>query len=166
MSKQAKIVLVAIGVIVLVCAGLVAGGLYWVKNEGTTYLAKTFDDADKVGFEGQEFGLQTDQNGCVKEAVRRAEQGISIAGRLQTNIFLNSCLRTARATLGFCDGVPPKTERIKTAQWAINKCKQLGSLRESCLHLFQEIPEYCEELRTGAADINATPSNGDKESKK
>lgn len=140
MSRVTKVVLWMIGGLiglVLIAAGV---GGYLVHRYG--------DEALEAGkrylAEGEALGRQTDNAGCVREALSRQKQWDSLSATIANGVFLSGCLNTSQATPGFCDDVPPSSEILNTARWAVEQCDQAGMDGEGCPNLFHVVQRHCE----------------------
>lgn len=98
--------------------------------------------------EGQDAGRQTDNQGCVDQALARYKKAPGFTNGISSGIFMESCLRVSRATPGFCDGVPRETEFIKSANWQQAECERVGlSSDQYCRQLFQGVERFCDKQR-------------------
>ncbi|HVF56736.1 MAG TPA: hypothetical protein VM934_11330 [Pyrinomonadaceae bacterium] len=141
MSKTVKVLLI-IGVVLLLGAIAVVGlGVYAWKKYGTGLV-----ESGKQSYEeGRTYGARTDNEGCLTESISRHKTSHGFGDLIRTNVFLNSCLVASRPTPGFCDGVPKRTEFIKSAQWQASQCSKYGLSNENqCGQLFAQVQQYCD----------------------
>ncbi|HEX8177948.1 MAG TPA: hypothetical protein VF525_00250 [Pyrinomonadaceae bacterium] len=141
MRTALKVILI-IGVCLLVLAGVGIGvGVYWWK-----YHSQEFIESGKHALDdGRNFGRQTDNEGCVSEAVARAKREQSFGAAISHNLFLRSCLEASRAVPGFCSAVPGRTEFMKTVAWQQQKCREAGLAADTyCTQLFTQVQQFCE----------------------
>jgi hypothetical protein len=104
------------------------------------------ESAQKTYAEGRDYGGRTDNEGCLTESITRHKQSQGFGDLIKTNVFLSSCLDTSRATPGFCEGVPKRTEFINSAKWQVGQCSKYGlSTENQCGQLFAAVQKYCEE---------------------
>lgn len=143
MSKAMKIILIVSACLLVTCSGIAGLGYYWMQTSGKQYFNQMTEAAKQTTVEGAKFGQTTDQNGCVKEALKRLNADNSFNGQLNANFFLEGCLRTSAPVDGFCDGVPDKGEIIKTSTWAVQRCKDLESVGQGCSQLMQTVQRNC-----------------------
>src|SRR5262245_3352505 len=94
-----KALLIVAIVLVLLFVG--AGVFVWMKNKD-----KWMARAKEVVAEGQQFGKQTDNQGCVDEGVSRYKKEPGFGTAISTSIFMRTCLESSKPTPGFCDSVP------------------------------------------------------------
>ena len=144
MPRWAKALIIAGVLIVLLVIGVIGAGLYWWSNNKDALMAK----AKALVEEGQDAGRQTDNQGCVDQAVARYKRDPGFTNGISSGIFMESCLRVSRATPGFCDGVPRETEFIKSANWQQAECERVGlSSDQYCRQLFQGVERFCDKQR-------------------
>ena len=144
MPRWAKALIIAGVLIVLLVIGVIGAGLYWWSNNKDALMAK----AKALVEEGQDAGRQTDNQGCVDQALARYKKAPGFTNGISSGIFMESCLRVSRATPGFCDGVPRETEFIKSANWQQAECERVGlSSDQYCRQLFQGVERFCDKQR-------------------
>lgn len=137
-------IVIAFGIVVLlfvVVVGAIVGfGIYmtWDKDFSKKYEAKQA--------EGREFGKQTDQKGCMEEALSRSKaMGFADINEITLNGgFVEECLKASRPTPGFCDGVPSKWSPNDT-EWSRKQCEKAGldDIRTGCVSVFKEKIDFC-----------------------
>jgi hypothetical protein len=129
-------------ILVLLVLGVVVGGVYWwSKNKD-----KLIGRAKESMTEGRDFGRNTDNQGCVDEAVSRYTKDPGFTSAISTNLFSKACLDASRPTAGFCSDVPGITEFMKSGQWRTAQCRRVGLSKDSyCPQLFQPVQEFCEK---------------------
>jgi hypothetical protein len=141
--------------VVLVVALAAGGGFYWWRNYG----AGMVEGMKHTVEEGQQYGRGADEWKCLNEALARYKRDGGMTGGIKARIFLKSCLQPSGAAAGFCDGVPSRSEIMRTVEWRIDKCEGagLGSDR-MCTQLFEEVQEYCDsDEARGKRRPEATP---------
>ena len=137
---KALLIVVIVGVVL--AAGVIAAGVYYVYRNKDAWLAR----AKEVATEGKDFGKHTDNQGCVDEGISRYKKDPGLTGVLSNSVFLRTCLEASRATSGFCNDVPKATEFVKTAQWRVQQCRQVGLGSDSnCPNLFTPVQQFCQE---------------------
>ena len=98
--------------------------------------------------EGQEAGRQTDNQGCVDQAITRYKADRGFTNGISSGIFIESCLRVSSPTPGFCDEVPRETEFIKSGKWQQAQCERAGlGSDQYCRQLFQGVERFCDKRR-------------------
>lgn len=144
MPGWAKALIIAGVLIILLVIGVIGAGVYWWSNNKDVLMAK----AKALVEEGQEAGRQTDNQGCVDQAVARYKGGPGFTNGISSGIFMESCLRVSRPTPGFCNEVPRETELIKSAKWQQAECERVGlSSDQYCRQLFQGVERFCDKQR-------------------
>jgi uncharacterized membrane protein YhaH (DUF805 family) len=131
------------GALVVSAAAVVCGAAwFWWSQNSAEILAN-----GKAHIEtGRIAGRALDESGCVSKAASAlaGEAGTSLLVAIENAVELSGCLDTSRATPGFCDGIPAKTEIFATGQWIASVCGQFGyGGNASCNAMIQHIPEYC-----------------------
>lgn len=140
MSKAWVIVLSIIGGLFLLGIIAVGGVVYWVYQNKDRWV----QSAEQLGKEAKEFGAKNNNEGCLKEALSRHKRDKSITGQISTQIFLSVCLQESEPSPGFCDGVPPKGEIMKSINWTLKKCSDAGMQNDqTCQRVFSAVQEYC-----------------------
>ena len=139
-----KALLIVLVVVIVRAVGVVAIAGFLIYRNKDAIVAKT----KEIATEAKNFGEQTDNQGCVDEAILRykAEPGFTKA--ISASIFMRICLDNSKATPGFCNEVPKQMEFMKTAQWRRDQCQRVDLSRDSnCQNLFTAIQQFCEEGR-------------------
>lgn len=145
MKKPVKVALfVALGsfaLLVATCGGFAA----WLYSSSDRLAA----EGKAAMREGAHFGGGKGAEECVGEALRRlSTQDLGIVGEATNKVFLEACLDVAQAPPGFCHGVPPRDEILKTATWLLARCEGAGRPNDQpCTRLLGAIQEYCLEPR-------------------
>ncbi|HEY8461771.1 MAG TPA: hypothetical protein VIM99_15380, partial [Blastocatellia bacterium] len=63
-----------------------------------------------------------------------------------TAAFLGVCLQASEPSPGFCDGVPPENEALKSINWRLRKCADAGLQGDQgCQQLFSVVQKYCDK---------------------
>jgi len=152
MPRWLKILLIIAIVVVLGIVAVVGAGVFWWMKNKDALLAR----AKEVVAEGKQFGRQSDNQGCVDEALSRYKKEPGFSSAMSNNFFLRSCLEASRPTPGFCDSVPRATEFMKTAEWQLNQCRRVDlSTDNYCRQLFQPVQQFCEHGgRSSSPDEN------------
>lgn len=144
MPRWAKALIIAGVLIVLLVVGVIGAGVYWWSNNKDALMAK----AKALVEEGQEAGRQTDNQGCVDQAITRYKADRSFTNGISSGIFMESCLRVSSPTPGFCNEVPRETEFIKSGKWQEAQCERVGLASDQyCRQLFQGVERFCDKQR-------------------
>jgi hypothetical protein len=141
MTGFAKGLIISLVLLVIILAVGVGAGIYWLSTHGGEYLEKS----KQAMVEGQRFGKTTDNQGCLTEAIARHKQSPGFNGALSTQLFLQSCLQASRETPGFCDGVPKRTEFMKSGRWQQEQCARNNLRDPYCPQIFGQVQMFCEQ---------------------
>ena len=133
------IVLGACALVVATCGG--AAAWLFANSDRLTEQGKA------AMHDGARFGGGQQAPTCVEEALRRLEQAdLGILGEATNKVFLEACLDVPKLPPGFCEGVPPRDQIIKSATWAMSRCAQAGRANsQPCTRLVGAIQEKCLE---------------------
>ena len=142
MASWLKVLLIVMIIVVLLVVGVVGAGVFWVMKNKDAWMAR----AKEVATEGKDFGGHADNQGCVDEGIARYKKDPGLTSVLSNSVFMRTCLEASRPTSGFCDNVPKQTEFIKSAQWRLSQCRQVGLGSDSnCQNLFTPVLQFCQE---------------------
>ena len=136
-----KALLVIAIIIVLLVVGVIVGGVYWWSKNKDQLIGR----AKESMTEGRDFGRNSDNQGCVDEALSRYTKDPGFTSAISTNLFTKACLDASRPTAGFCNDVPRVTEFIKSGEWRKTQCRRVNLKDNYCPQLFQPVQEYCEK---------------------
>jgi hypothetical protein len=140
MPRWAKILIILVVLLVLAVGGVIGAGAFWWMRNKDALMAR----GKAVIEEGTEAGRKTDNQGCVDLSVTRYKTEPGIPNGISTSIFMQSCLEASKPTPGFCDDVPEPTEFIKTGQWQLQECQNVGLGEDQyCRNLFQAKQRFC-----------------------
>lgn len=115
-------------------------GYSWCQAEKEALVA----EGRATQADAEAFARDAEQRGCVAEALSRTDVCDSIRCEIQTAIFVTTCLDAARPSGGFCDGIPPRTELVASAQWALERCAELDRDGDrSCTRVFEKVQRSC-----------------------
>jgi len=147
MSKTLAIVLSIVGGLFLLGIIVIAGAVYWVyqnKDKLVQSAEQLEKEAKKLEKEAGEFGAKTNNEGCLEETLSRYKRDKSFMGLISTQVFLGFCLEASKPSPGFCDGVPPRNEKMKSTNWALKKCADAGLQNDQgCQQIFNSVQKYC-----------------------
>lgn len=136
---------VVIGVIAggLLLGVATCGGFAWWIDANKGDLAAMGEEQRAAG---EAFGVTTEQLGCIDEALGRQDDcgGFDPMCEAQNGMWLKACLDVATESPGLCEDVPPRTEIIESATWAVGTCANLGRPQDQpCGRLLQQVQEHC-----------------------
>lgn len=122
MSPAAKIVITLAVSFVVIAAGTAGVAvLLWSRYSGD------LAEASRKNIEqGMVFGKQTDQAGCLDEALARYRANRGMASSMATSMFVQGCWRSSRSTPGFCDHVPHPFHVLRSARWQKEQMRRMG----------------------------------------
>lgn len=143
MSKPWTIVLSIIGGLFLLAVIAVGGIIYWVYQNKGEWI-KSAEQIGQVIDQAKEFGAKANNEGCLKEALSRHKGDNSFTGQIAIQGFLTACLQASAPSPGFCDGVPAKSEIMKSASWRLKKCSDAGLQGDrGCQQIFDVVQAHC-----------------------
>ena len=141
MNKAVKVILIIVVCIVVLLVVVGGAGVYYVSKHKQEWL----EAGNKVMDEGERFGKQTDNDGCLAETIARAKREPGLSAGISHNLFLRACLDASRSVPGFCN-VPARTEFVKSAQWQQQKCQDAGLAADTyCSQIFTQVQQFCED---------------------
>ncbi len=96
--------------------------------------------------EGTEFGMNSDQHGCLDKAFKRVREHPGLSASIGNNNFLDACLKTARPTADFCDPVPVDggINIFATEDWRNTYCLHAGIDNPVCAHMLIVLVVHCQ----------------------
>lgn len=142
-SKGVKILLLVLGLCFLGMIGVGVAGYLWVDANKD----RIKEGVIEVGDEAKAFGEKTDQNGCMTEGRARGKACGAFGPMCEAKVlmFLRVCLDYAKPVPGFCDGVPPESDIVGSATWALEQCGAADAVTNNrCSRLQQARQGYCE----------------------
>ncbi len=127
-------VIVAIGVIVIVAIG------FYVKQKAPEFIAS----GQAAQTEGNEYGRSVTESQCVTDALGRHRESPGLTAGITHAIWLEGCLTTSTVEESFCDGVPPEDAMMKSAEWRVRRCTELGFDQNAiCREILGQVQGYC-----------------------
>jgi hypothetical protein len=102
--------------------------------------------------DGAKFGDGVDAPACMGEAVARVKNA-GHTQALMVRLFLTSCLKVAKPVARFCDDVPAKTDRKRTASWKLKMNQTYGLNPPDETDVVLAIQFTCEARSFGFAEI-------------
>jgi len=65
-------------------------------------------------------------------------------GGVRVRMWLSGCLEASQPSEGFCNGVPPEREFMRTVTWRVEQCRARGLTGDStCPNILAEVQQYC-----------------------
>ncbi len=147
LSRTVTIILLVLGGFVLLGVGTCGVAYVWFRSNEQELKAQ----AERLGAEAKGFAAGADKEGCLHETLRRMNacdpgELVGSVCRGKLGAFFKMCLRHARPTAGFCDGVPRASEILDTVSWSMARCEGLGRPGDQgCTRLVAEIGRHCFE---------------------
>lgn len=141
-----KVLAVGCSVVLFFAIFISVIGMVWYDIEGKK-------EGEQATAEGESFGAGTNQRGCLKEAMRRAEGAESVdlflarhfPDKSPHGLFLAACLPQSKRARNFCDSAPATYDVEKTETWQLGVCDQFGAVEEDlCRELLNVVQEFCE----------------------
>lgn len=102
--------------------------------------------AQQAADEGAAAGAKTDQHGCIGAAEAYLRRVGAITHAYEGGTYASACLQEARATPGFCDGVP-RVNTLTSSTWRESKCRTGPNPIETvtCMEVMERVQRYCAE---------------------
>ena len=94
--------------------------------------------------QGYGFGRDTDESGCLEEAIRRYKGNRGFSGSMATAMFVQGCWRTSRRTDGFCDRVPSPFDVLRSGRWQTEQARKAGLSDPFGPSVFGQVEAYCD----------------------
>jgi hypothetical protein len=144
MPGWAKALLGTLGVLAILVLGALVVGIVYVARNKAAWKAK----GKEVVVEGRNFGNSSDNQGCLDESIVRYKKEPGHFNGVSTNLFMQGCLETSRATPGFCDKVPVG-DMMRLVEWREMQCRHydLGNDLNCKFSLFMPVPMFCGEQK-------------------
>jgi hypothetical protein len=139
MSRTAKIVLtIVLSLVVIGVAVVGIGVLLWVRHG-----RDLIEAGSKQYDQGFAFGRQTDEQGCLDQAIARYKADGGIGGSMGAGIFARACWNASRPTPGFCADVPRPLDVIRATRWQAEQSRKAGIDNELGGRIFVQVQNYC-----------------------
>ena len=140
MGRAAKAMLVIIGLTGVLALIAVAVVVYFVTRDGGAFMK----EQQRVVNEGHQFGTTAVDSACLDEAQRRLKKEGGFGGGLKSVVFLQHCVKPARKSEAYCEGVPMPLEVINSSAYQQKKCDDAGMGKNPfCPPLFSEVQQEC-----------------------
>ena len=143
MSTTAKILIILAVSFVIIAAGTVGVAvLLWSRYSGDL-----LDASRKNVEQGFAFGRQTDEAGCLDEAIARYKANRGLSSSLAIGMFEQGCFRASRPSAGFCDGVPSPVDFLRGGRWQMERSRRAGIYDQFSSQIFAQLQAHCEARR-------------------
>lgn len=131
--------LIGCGVVLLLGVALVVSWLLWWNRNSDTFESA----AGAAAREGARYGLAHDEQACLDEGTRRANEQKNLAEGFAAGAFVRACLEYSRESPRFCENVPPVTAVRRSIEWQEQRCgTDMG-----CRNSSQVAQAWCTEGR-------------------
>ena len=156
-KKRDRVRFVVVGLGLLIICGLGAESVITNFQQviGSDEAKYTFEVMmDQAKKRGRNFGLNTDENGCVKAGSDKALEcdkaemfEMVRCGKIDA-VFLKACMKHAEPSDTFCTFVPEFADGVSAAKWQKETCNQAGySQSLSCRKVYEIVAEHCAARR-------------------
>ncbi len=101
----------------------------------------------RVEEQASAFARSTDQDGCIREALRRSEGcgRLGVGCMTAANVFAVRCLDEAPATEGLCSELPLRTQVFETVRWRDAWCGSRSRKGEAgCEAIAASLQHHCQ----------------------
>jgi len=141
MKPATKGLLIGCGSVALLGIGSFIAMALWFRSHGDELMAQ--GQADQAA--GAKAGAALMDGQCVDGALADYAKDRGMFNAVEARLWLTGCLGTARATQGFCTGVPPESEIIRSATWRVAQCDahHLGG-DSTCPNILAEVQKHCD----------------------
>jgi hypothetical protein len=143
MSPAAKIIITIVVSLVIIAAGTVGVAVILLSRYG----GELADASTRNVEQGVAFGRQTDEAGCLAEAIARYKANPGLGGSLATGMFEQGCFRVSRPTPGFCDGVPGSMDILRGGRWQLEQSRRAGIHDQFSGQIFAQLQAHCDARR-------------------
>jgi hypothetical protein len=147
------IVLVCFGIVGLLIAGAIGGGIWWFSANKSAFIEK----GKASDSEAREFSKDHDQDACVGEGLRRVDACNGANGGFvcvtAANLFTERCVVYAQPSTtssntggaAICDEAPAKNEIMKTVEFAQSQCAKRSRQPndQGCSQIMQSVARGC-----------------------
>ena len=132
-------IIMLIGVLVVVAAGVI-GYRWWTNNK--THLMQQAKNAQG---EGEAFGRGKEVNACIDEGLRQVQECGGLPCEIKVRLFLDGCMKSSANTHDYCASIPPRTEFLKHAKWALDECSRRNlATDQRCSRIMQGVGSICD----------------------
>ena len=142
-TRGARAILLVVGFTAMAFLLMAALGWWWWSNHRTEFDA----NFNNGRVQGEAFGKQTDQDGCLRETFDHIRKDSSIIAGIGHNMFLTYCLDEAKASARFCDDVPSPWSAFATAKWSAQRCRAESLENGVCSNVLTAVITECEVAR-------------------
>jgi len=144
------LLVIATVLVILIIASLGVGAVWFLRNREALKA-----QAKEAAAEGRNFGLRSDNQGCVDEGALRYKKEPGLFNSLKYGSFIDGCLTTSRGTPGFCDHVP-LGDLMKMASWREAQCQRYDLANDrNCQGLLTPVMMFCGEKNRNQTNLVA-----------
>lgn len=136
------LLIVAIVGVLLVIGAIGAGYIWWMRNRDsiTTH-------AKERAVEGEEFGRNADNQGCIDETFLRYKKEPGFLNAINYGHFMEKCLEASRPTSGFCEAIPAD-KPMELLAWKEAQCQHYDVPNDhKCQQLVMPEVVFCDAKR-------------------
>lgn len=140
MNRVLVIILIIAGIGLLTVVGVGLAGYWWFQANKDQLQA----DGLATRADATSFAMQHHKPDCVTRALQRSDACDAVMCHALAKIWLKECLRASRPAPGFCQNIPPRSELMASAQWALRRCTELQHAGDQhCGQLLGGVQEHC-----------------------
>jgi len=140
MSTAAKII-ITLAVSFVLMAGATVGVIVLLFSR---YSGDVAEASRRNVEQGEAFGRDTDEAGCLAEAITRYKANSGLTGSLAIGMFEQACFRVSRPSPGFCDGVPSPLDVLRAGRWQRDQSQRAGIGADPFgAQVFAQVQAYC-----------------------
>ena len=140
MSLGAKIILAVVVGLALFAVGVIGLGAYFWSRHGRGLVEAN----ERQYAQGLAFGRQTDESGCLNEAVTRYKRNGGMTGYMAAGLFVKACWTSSRPSDGFCDQVPKPLDLLRAPRWQLEQSRRAGIDRQYGGQIFSLQQMHCD----------------------
>jgi hypothetical protein len=153
MTTTAKIIILLVVSVILIAAAAVGVAVLLVSRYGGELAHASQRNVEQ----GVAFGRETDEAGCLAEAIARYKANRGLSGSLGAGMFEQGCLRASRPSAGFCDDVPSPLDFLRGGRWQMDQARRAGIHDQFSSQIFAQVQAYCDTKARTRPDASAKP---------
>ena len=140
MKPVVKGFLIGCSILLILGIAAVVAVMVYINRNAERLMAK----GEAVQADATQFGAKVAEPACVAEMSTRYKKSPGFMAAIEQGVWLQGCLQASTFSSGFCDGVPPESEIMQSANWRVERCGEIGLRGDSvCPSLFAEMQKYC-----------------------
>lgn len=141
MKPVVKGFVIGCSILLIIGVAAVVAIIWFMRSKSEDWVAK----GNEVRAAAAQFGKNVPEPRCVEEAMSRYRLKTGIVGGIEQRVWLGGCLEASAFDSGFCEGVPPDSEIVRSATWRAARCANLGFSGDStCPNILAEVQTYCQ----------------------